>query len=111
MEVPMSTLWEEAMVDAFRQTAREIAHLLPKLFALLTFLLRILRAVRFDLLCERFGLTQALVKAGIKQPISHLVARLSFWIVFLVFALMGLDALALPATANLMSLVIGFLPH
>jgi hypothetical protein len=121
----MSTLWEEAMVDAFRQTAREIAHLLPKLFALLTFLLlglaaawlvrhlllRILRAVRFDLLCERFGLTQALVKAGIKQPVSYLVARLSFWIVFLVFALMGVDALALPATANLMSLVIGFLPH
>src|SRR6185295_932406 len=92
MEVPMSTLWEDAMVDAFRQTAREIALFLPKLLALLTFLvlgvvgalvvrfllLRILKAVRFDLLCERFGLGQALAKAGIKQPLSHLVARLSF---------------------------------
>lgn len=121
----MSTLWEDAMIEAFRETAREIALFLPKLLALLTFLvlgvaaawlvrfllLRILKAVRFDLLCERFGLGQALAKAGIKQPLSHLVARLSFWVIFLVFALMGVDALALPATANLMSLVIGFVPH
>ena len=121
----MSTLWEETMIEAFRETAREIALFLPRVLALLTFLvlglgaawlvrfvlLRILKAVRFDLLCERFGLTQSLIKAGIKQPVSHLVARLSFWVVFLVFALMGVDALALPATANLMSHVIGFLPH
>jgi len=121
----MSNLWEQTMIEAFRETGREVALLLPKVFALLTFLvlglaaawivrfllLRILKPLRFDLLCERFGINQALVKAGVKQSASHMVARLSFWVVFLLFAFMGVDALALPATANLMSLVIGFLPH
>ncbi|MDF2460000.1 MAG: conserved rane protein of unknown function, partial [Nitrospira sp.] len=46
-----------------------------------------------------------------KQQIPHLVGRLAFWIVFLFFAFMGVDALDLPATANLMSAVLGFLPN
>src|SRR5580765_7047304 len=124
MEVPMSTLWQEAMIDVFRETTLRIAHLLPKLLALLTFLafgfaagwlikvllLRLLRAVRFDALCERFGLGSSLAKTG-TQSISHLVGRLSFWLVFLLFAFMGIDALDLTATANLISGIIEFLPH
>ena len=38
MEVPMSILWQEAMLEAFRETTLRIAHFLPKLLALLTFL-------------------------------------------------------------------------
>jgi len=121
----MSDMWQEAMVEAFRETTKRIALFLPKLLALLTFLvlglaagwlikflmLRILKALHFDPLCERLGLALALAKAGMNQPASHLVGRLSFWVVFLLFAFMGIDALDLPATANLMSVIIGFLPH
>ena len=57
------------------------------------------------------GLASALGKAGMKHPVSHVVGRISFWIIFLLFAFMGIDALDLPATANLMSLVLGFLPN
>jgi len=53
----------------------------------------------------------ALARAGVVQPASLLIGRLSFWTVFLVFTLMGLDALSLPATANLMSLLLEFLPN
>jgi hypothetical protein len=125
MEVPMSILWQDAMLEAFQETTLRIAHFLPKLLALLTFLalglaagwlvkfllLRLLRAFRFDALCERFGLGSSLAKAGTKLSISHLVGRLSFWLVFLLFAFMGIDALDLTATANLMSGIIEFLPH
>lgn len=121
----MSELWQEAMVEAFRETTKRIALFLPKLMALLTFILiglaaawlvkflfmRILIACRFDSLCERLGLASALGKAGMKHPVSHVVGRISFWIIFLLFAFMGIDALDLPATANLMSLVLGFLPN
>ena len=34
----MSTLWQEAMIEVFRETTLRIAHLLPKLLALVTFL-------------------------------------------------------------------------
>ena len=118
----MSTLWQEAMIEVFRETTLRIAHLLPKLFALLTFLalglaagwlikvllLRLLRAFRFDALCERFGLGSSLAKTGTQRSPSHLIGRLSFWLVFLLFAFMGIDALDLTATANMMS---GILPH
>ena len=118
----MSTLWQEAMIEAFRETTLRIAHLLPKLLALLTFLalglavgwvikfllLRLLRAFRFDAMCERFGLGSSLAKTGTQQSPSYLIGRLSFWLVFLLFAFMGIDALDLTATANMMS---GILPH
>ena len=121
----MSEMWQEAMVEAFREMMKRTALFLPKLMALATFLMlgvaigwvvklllmRILKAVRFDALCERMGLTPTLGKAGMKQPVSHLLGRVSFWVVFLFFAFMGVDALDLPATANLMRALLGFLPH
>ncbi len=121
----MKEMWQEAMVEAFRETSKRLALFLPKLLALVTFLalgaaagwmvkfllMRLLAALRFDALCERMGLIPALARAGVAQPASQLVGRLSFWVVFLVFALMGIDALGLPATANLMSVMLGFLPH
>jgi len=121
----MSTLWQEAVIEAFRETTVRIAHLLPKLLALFTFLalglaagwlmkvllLRLLKAFRFDALCERFGLGSSLAKTGMHQSPSHLIGRLSFWLVFLLFAFMGIDALDLTATTNMMSSIIDFLPH
>ncbi|HJT18825.1 MAG TPA: hypothetical protein VJ746_00050 [Nitrospira sp.] len=123
----MSTkeMWENAMVEAFRETSLRLALFLPKLLAFLSFLvlgvlagwlvkallLRLMSALRFDAFCERLGLMPALVRAGVVQPASALIGRLSFWAVFLLFTLMGIDALNLPATANLMSILVGFLPN
>jgi hypothetical protein len=125
MEVSMSEMWQEAMIAAFRETTNRGVLFLPKLMAMATFLLlglgmgwlvkllllRILYVVRFEAFCERMGLTPALAKAGVKQRIPELVGRLSFWMVFLFFAFMGVDALDLPATANLMSAMLAFLPN
>lgn len=121
----MSELWREAMIDAVRDTTKRIALFLPNLLAMLTLLviglvigwitkgllLRVLRAVRFDPLCERWGLNQALLKAGVKRPASQLVGRLSFWVIFFLFAFMGVDALNLPAAASLTTIALRFLPQ
>ena len=121
----MKEMWQDAMLEAFHETSRRLGLFLPKLLALMTFLalgvvagwlvkmllMRLLSALRFDAFCERMGLMPALARAGVVRPASSLIGRLSFWTVFLVFALMGIDALSLPATANLMSLVLGFLPN
>jgi hypothetical protein len=71
----------------------------------------VLTAFRFDRLCERLGLDQPLAQAGIKQPASVVLGRILFWTVFLLFAFMGVDAVNLPATANLISQIVGFLPN
>jgi hypothetical protein len=121
----MSEMWQEAMAQAFREASLRLALVLPKLLALVTFLVlgtvagwavkvllrRLLTALRFDVLGERVGLTPALARAGVAQPLSEIIGRVSFWVVFLVFALMGFDALDLPTTANVMSVVLGFLPQ
>jgi hypothetical protein len=120
----MSDLWAEAMVEAFRDMTKRMALLLPKLLALISFVLlglivglavkklltRVLKAMRLDMLGERWGLQAALSKAGFKQPLSNVVARVAFWIVFVTFLFMGVDALDLPATAGLMGQFLGFLP-
>ncbi|HJR75811.1 MAG TPA: hypothetical protein VJ805_02525 [Nitrospiraceae bacterium] len=121
----MSDLWRDTMIAGFRDTVMQILLVLPRLLALVTFLLiglamawlvrmltvRVLTAFRFDRLCERFGLNKPLAQAGIKQPVSIVLSRVLFWMVFLLFAFMGVDAVNLPATANLVSQIVGFLPH
>ncbi len=121
----MSDLWRDTMVAGFRDTVMQILLVLPRVLALFTFLLlglmaawlvriltlRILRAFRFDPFCERLGIARPLVQAGIKQPVSTVVSRVLFWIVFLLFTFMGVDAMNLQATANLISRVVGFLPN
>lgn len=121
----MSELWREAMIDAVRATMKRIALFLPNLLAMLTLLViglvagwiakallpRILRALRFDPLCERWGVSIALARAGVKRPASQLVGRLAFWVIFLLFAFMGVDALNLPTAANLTTIALRFLPQ
>jgi hypothetical protein len=113
------------MVTGFRDTIMQIVLVLPRLLALVTFLVlgvvaawlvkllavRLLTAFRFDRLCDRFGMNKPLAQAGIKQPVSIVISRVLFWIVFLFFAFMGVDAVNLPATANLISQIVGFLPN
>ncbi|HEY5627092.1 MAG TPA: hypothetical protein VIR79_04060 [Nitrospira sp.] len=120
----MNDVWVEAMVEAFRDMMKRVALFLPKLLALVTFIVlgvivgwlvksalqRLLKAVRIDALSERWGIQSALAKAGFKHPLSQVVGRLAFWVVFVLFVFMGVDSLDLPATAGLMGQIIGFLP-
>ncbi len=121
----MNDIWAEVMMDAFRDMMKLVALFLPKLLALVSFIVlgiviglaikavlqRLLKALRIDVLGERWGLQGALMKAGIKQPLSQIAGRLAFWMVFLVFILMGVDALHLPATTGMMSHLLSFFPH
>lgn len=120
----MNDIWGEAMVDAFRDMMKRVALFLPKLLALLSFVLlgvlvgwaiksvlqRVLKAVHIDALSEKWGIQSALAKAGFKQPLSQIAGRVAFWMVFILFIFMGVDSLDLPATAGLMGQILGFLP-
>jgi hypothetical protein len=120
----MSNVWGDAIVEAFRDMMMRMALLLPKLLALMSFIVvgilvglmmkavfqHLLRAARVDVLSERWGLQASLAKAGFKQPFSQVVGRLAFWTVFVIFVFMGVDALGLPTTADLMGQLLGYLP-
>lgn len=121
----MSEMWQEAIVEALKDTVKGLAAFLPKGLLLIVFLvvgvlagwavkaalLRILRALRFDLISERSGLTAALSKGGVKRTPAEALGLLGFWLVFLFFAFAGINVLDLPATTDLVGLVVKFLPH
>ena len=121
----MSELIGQAIVQAFEDTIEGIALFLPNIVAMILLLLvgvlaawlakvilnRLLKALRFDALCERWGFSAAISRTGVKRHGSELAGRLVFGVVFLLFAFMAVDALNLQATSNLMNVVLSFLPH
>jgi hypothetical protein len=120
----MSNVWGDAIVEAFRDMMMRMALFFPKLLALVSFIVvgilvgltmksvlqHLLRAAHIDVLSERWGLQASLARAGFKQPFSQIVGRLAFWTVFVIFVFMGVDALGLPTTADLMGQLVGYLP-
>lgn len=121
----MQESWTDTLVTLFREMARRLALVAPRLLALLTLILvgcivaavvrrvtvRILRSADFDGRCRRWGLTASLARGGIKQPPTELVGRAIFWTLFLVALLMGIEALEMPATAGLVAVLLRFLPN
>jgi len=121
----MSEMWRTMILEALKEVGTKTARLLPKLLAMATLvglgllcgfitrylLLRSLRAIDFDVRCQRWGLTSALARTGLRRSPTRLLGLLLFWIVFLFFGLAGVEALDLPATANLLNLFFSYLPH
>lgn len=72
---------------------------------------RLLKAFGFASRCERWGITQAVVRAGIMRPPERLAGAIVFWGIFLLFAMLGIDALALPGTGGATSLLVRVIPN
>src|SRR5512134_278754 len=116
--------WDAAILDPLRRLAQDaLAFLLNNFLAmvvvlvigflaaaLLRFLVGMtLRLARFDRFCERHGVTSALRAAGIERVPSQATARLAYWLVM--FVLLSLAALNIPAVNDLVSRFFVFLPN
>jgi hypothetical protein len=67
--------------------------------------------MRFSARAERWGLQQALARAGVLREPDTLAGALVFWGIFLLFVMMGIDALALPGMYGATSLVVQLIPN
>ncbi len=72
--------------------------------------LKIFRATNLDGLAGRIGLLEILTRSGIKGPLSALGARLLGWLVILVFAIVAVQTLRIPAVEELLQRFLLFLP-
>ena len=121
----MPQTWTEILAASFRDVVQRLALLAPRFLAMLTLVLlgwilaavtrrlvgRLFRAADFDGRCARWGLTMALRRGGLHQPPSEVVARIVFWLVFMMGLLMGIEALEVPGTAGALGRVLGFVPN
>ncbi len=110
--------------QATHEFARAFAHLLPRLLVMLiivgvglliAYLLKvilrsILRLLKFDRLSQDAGATDLLTKAALPSS-TELLCRLVFWVVFLGFVLVGLNALQIVELQDDIATFFLFLPR
>ena len=122
----MRHLWDDiVVVETMRGVGGRLAALIPNVLTMLVLLVlglvigavaralvvRVLRAVRFNARCQRWGLQQALARAAIFRDPDRLAGSVVFWGIFLLFAMMGIDALALPGMYGATSVVVQLIPN
>ena len=110
--------------QATHELVQEFAHLLPRLLVMLiivcagwlvaylvkAMLRSALRLLKFDRLSEDAGAAQLLNKAALPSS-TELLSRLVFWVVFLGFVLLGINALGVIALEEDIARFFLFLPR
>jgi small-conductance mechanosensitive channel len=115
----------EKILDAFRGLADSVAAALPKVaigivlivVALIvakvveTILRLILVRIRFDTIVERVGVDKMLQRVGIRQQLNQFLPRLVYFLLLLLFAKTGADALELAAISSALGSLFAYLPN
>jgi len=121
----MGEVWKTAMTDSFNKFFAKVLGFLPNLLAMVTILiiglliawavkvllLRFLKAVQFDKVSGQWGLSDILSKGGVSYSAANLVSRFFYWLIVLVTLILGINALEVPATQNLITQFFNYLPH
>jgi hypothetical protein len=121
----MKGVWQTAFIDPLREFLEQVGAFLPHLLVMVvilsigilsawgvkTLVSRLLTAAKFDQFCGRSGLSQTFAKGGIRETPSHLVGRIVYWAITLIFLMLGLEALNLKPVDQFVAQVFAFLPH
>lgn len=121
----MSEAWKLAVEDSFNTFVQKMMTFLPNLLAMIMILiigllvawivkkllLRFLRAIQFDKLSERWGLTQVLSSGDVSYSPSRLLSQLFYWVIVLITLILGVNALQVAATQALITKFFNYLPH
>lgn len=72
---------------------------------------RLLRALRFDRLCDRMGVGLVVERTGLARSSSYLAGQIMQGVIIFTAFLAGLNALGTPLTRNLVERFFVYLPH
>lgn len=120
----MGSYIAQNLIQTMHTSSQMLARFLPRLLAMIIFIVigwvvawlfkislrRVLSWVRFNSLFVRGGVSQVLTHAALPTP-TEMIARLAFWVLWIAFILMGLDALQIPALQLEISGLFGILPQ
>jgi len=120
----METGWGRGIWLALVEVGDRLAAIVPILLAMLALLAvglllglvvrvvltRLARAVGFDRLMERLGLTSSFRRSGILRTPADLLGVVAFWAVFILFASLAIDALGVPGAGSATAFLLAFLP-
>jgi hypothetical protein len=121
----MGEVWKVAVTDSLNKFLGKVITFLPNLLAMITILIigfliawmfkkilyHFLRAIQFDRVSERWGLTHILSKGGVAYSPANLLSRFFYWVIVLITLILGVNALEVAATQNLIAQFFNYLPH
>jgi hypothetical protein len=120
----MGERWPNDVWSGLLQVRERLFAVLPGLLVLLTMLIvgfllawlarvvvsKVGRGLGVDTLFERWGVAPSLRRSGILRLPSDVLGLVCFWAIFILFASVGIDGLALPGAPGATALLIAFLP-
>jgi hypothetical protein len=71
---------------------------------------KIANLLRVDGFCAKVGITEAFGKVGIKDPPARLLSRIFYWLVVIIFVIIALYTLRVPAIEKLLEKFFLYLP-
>ena len=121
----MGEVWRVAIADSLNRFLEKVIVFLPNLLAMITILVvgffiawifkkllsRFLKAIQFDRVSRQWGLADVLSKGGVTYSPGNLLSRFFYWVIVLVTLILGINALEVAATQNLITQFFNYLPH
>jgi len=121
----MNSFLERVVIQPFDRFLERLLEFLPDIMtAILIFVagivlgillkavfLRIFQAVRIDRFSERSGAVEMMKKGGVTEPVSVILARLLGWATVIIFLILSLQTLNIPAIERIMERFILYLPN
>lgn len=121
----MGEVWRVTIADSLNKFLGKVIVFLPNLLAMITILVvgfliawifkkllfRFLKAIQFDRVSKQWGLADMLSKGGVTYSPANLLSRFFFWVIVLVTLILGINALEVAATQNLITQFFNYLPH
>jgi len=121
----MDNFLQRMVIGPLDKFLDRLVHFLPNLFSFLLILssgivfglilkgisLRLFRAIRLDRFSERSGISEMLQKGGIKEPASRLLSKLIGWLTIIIFLILSLRSLNVPAIDRILERFILYLPN
>lgn len=120
----MNTRWSQGVWAALVDLGDRLVAVLPALLVMITLLLlglvlggivralasRIARAVGSDRYMERWGVGPAWRRAGILRTPADVLGLVCFWVVFVLFASLAIDALGVSGAGSATGFLLALLP-
>jgi hypothetical protein len=121
----MTSTWEQTLLGPVAELGERVLAIFPNVLAMIILLLvglaaawgaghlmeRLLRVIGLDRLCDRTGITAALLRGGIKNDPSHIIGRVTYWMIVIFATLASLGALNVAPINEAAHSLLSYVPH
>ncbi|MFA5238623.1 MAG: hypothetical protein WC476_02795 [Phycisphaerae bacterium] len=116
--------WDSLIAEPVRQMLTKILAYLPVLLGALVILIVgwvvakairriidwLLKAVRFDTLADKAGISEILRKGDLKISAREVVSGIVYWLIIIMVLVMTVDALGLPKASDILASLFAYIP-